>query len=655
MPSLNHDLRYGTDRHNRIRDAINARLRLSQNKMQDYYSRWEDAEKDHQIYIKETDADASRDDLRDDGHPQYTTLKIPYTYAVLMTAHTYDTSVFLSRSPIIQFEARHGEPYQAIQAVESLIDYQTQVGGMIVPWYVWLLDRRKYGVGFIGLHWDEEISYITTIQEEPVYYAQALFGDRFPIEGKTRKVRRTVRSTGYRGNRVFNIRPQDAFPDPRKPLSALQEGEFFGWRSDINWIELVEGEQSGRFINVKFLSRTVSETREDGWDDDRLPENREELNSDIDIGSVDTTELHTFVVKLIPKDWKLGTSDRPEMWMISLAGREVVVECRPLGALHGKFPIAVMEHEPDGHLFIKRSLAEIMQPLAQTMDWLINTHFFNVRKVLNDQFIVDPSLVVMKDLKDPNPGRLIRLRPKAYGRPELSKLAVQQLSVVDVTQNHLRDSEMISQLIQRVTGVTDNIMGMVNQGGRKTATEVRTSNTFGVNRLKTEDELASAQGWTPMAQMMLQNTQQYYDEEMTFRLAGDLLVPGAQEEIMVSPDLIQGFYNFVPVDGALPVDRYAQANLWGTLLNQLRQFPQILARYDMGGIFEWVAQLAGLKNVKQFRVEVVPDGALGADAAAGNVVSLSEVNRGSQQPGGSPGAPERTPEPNQIPGMGTTG
>lgn len=655
MPSLNHELRYGTSRHNRIRDAINARLRLSENKMTDYYTRWEDAEKEHQIYIKETDADASRDDLRDDGYPQYTTLKIPYTYAVLMTAHTYDTSVFLARNPAMQFEARHGEPYQAVQAVEAIMDYQAQVGGMLVPWYVWLLDRRKYGVGFLGLHWDEEVSYVTQIQEEPAYFSEATFGQRFPIPGKTRKVRRTVRTTGYRGNRVFNIRPQDAFPDPRKPLSRLQEGEFFGWRSDINWIELVEGEQSGRFINVRHLSRTVSQTREEGWDDDRLPENAEQLTSEIDIRSVDTTELHTFIVKLIPKDWSLGTSGRPEMWVISVAGKDVVVECRPLGALHGKFPIVVMEHEPDGHLFIKRSMSEIMQPLAQTMDWLINTHFFNVRKVLNDQFVVDPSLVTMKDLKDPNPGRLIRLRPKAYGRPDIAKFAVQQLQVVDVTQNHLRDSEMVSQLIQRVTGVTDNIMGMVNQGGRKTATEVRTSNTFGVNRLKTENELSSAQGWQPMAQMMLQNTQQYYDEEMTFRLAGDLLSPGASEQIMVGPDLIQGFYNFVPVDGTLPVDRYAQANLWGTLLNQVRQFPEILQRYDMGGIFEWVAQLAGLKNVKQFRIEVVPDGALGADAAAGNVVPLSEVNRGSQQPGGGAGPPERTPEPNQIPGMGATG
>lgn len=655
MPSLNHNLQYGTARHDRVRDAILARLRISQNKMQDYYTAWEDAEKAHQMYVKATDADLTRDTLRDEGAPQYTTLQVPYSYAVLMSAHTYDASVFLARNPVLQFEARHGESSQAVQAVEAVMDYQAQVGGMVVPWYVWLLDRRKYGVGFLGLHWDEEISYVTTIQEEPQYYGQELFGDRFPIEGKTRKVRRTTRTRGYQGNRLFNIRPQDAFPDPRKPLSDLQRGEFFGWRSDINWIDLVEGEQQGRFINTKWLPRAVAETRESGWDENQLPENRDQLNSEIDIASVDTTEVHTFVVRLIPRDWGLGTSDKPEKWVISLGGKTVVIECRPLGAFHDKFPVVVGEHEPDGHLFIKRGMAEIMQPLSNTMDWLINTHFFNVRQVLNDQFVVDPSLITMRDLTDPGPGRLIRLRPKAYGRPELAASAVQQLRVVDVTQNHLRDSEMVSQLIQRVTGVTDNIMGVLAGGGRRTATETRSSNTFGVNRLKTEDEFASAMGWSPMAQMLLQNTQQYYDGEMVYRLAGDLLAPQAAETILVSPDLIQGFYNFVPVDGTLPVDRYAQANLWGTLLNQLRQFPQIISRYDMGGIFEWIAQLAGLKNIKQFRIQVVPDAALGADATAGNIVPISEVNRGDQQLGRGPESLGRTIEPGQIPGMGTTG
>jgi hypothetical protein len=115
----------------------------------------------------------------------------------------------------------------------------------------------------------------------------------------------------------------------------------------------------------------------------------------------------------------------------------------------------------------------------------------------------------------------------------------------------------------------------------------------------------------------------------------------------IGPADIQGFYDFIPVDGTLPVDRYAQANLWQQLLGQVRNFPQIMAGYNMGGIFEWIAQLAGLKNIGQFRIQISPDQQLMLQAQAGNVVPMGGQGR-------KPRNPEATIEPGQIPGMGQT-
>ncbi|WP_291144443.1 hypothetical protein, partial [Dokdonella sp.] len=78
------------------------------------------------VYLPERDVDALRRESREGGLPQYTTIQIPYTEcAVLMSAHTYFTSVLRGRSPFFQFSARHGEPAQAVQAIEALHDYQT--------------------------------------------------------------------------------------------------------------------------------------------------------------------------------------------------------------------------------------------------------------------------------------------------------------------------------------------------------------------------------------------------------------------------------------------------------------------------------------------------------------------------------------------------
>ena len=122
---------------------------------------------------------------------------------------------------------------------------------------------------------------------------------------------------------------------------------------------------------------------------------------------------------------------------------------------------------------------------------------------------------------------------------------------------------------------------------------------------------------------MVQNSQQYLDTEMKLRLAGTAGILQPQTVIDVNPESISGFYDFVPVDGTLPVDRFAQVNLWRGLFSEMRQIPQIMGQYDIGKIFGYVAQLAGLKNIDQFKIEVVPDGALLANAQQGNVIPMA--------------------------------
>jgi hypothetical protein len=188
-------------------------------------------------------------------------------------------------------------------------------------------------------------------------------------------------------------------------------------------------------------------------------------------------------------------------------------------------------------------------------------------------------------------------------------------------------------MIQRVSGVTDNIMGMVNAGGRKSATEVRTSSNFGMSRLKTTAEWWSAGDWSLLAQVMLQNTQQYYEDDKKFKIVGDLMDQRQGSFMPVTPDLIQGFYDFVPVDGTMPVDRFAQANLWKEILLGLRQMPAIGQRYDVPEMFAWMAQLAGLKNIKRFRINVVPDQTLTTGAERGNVVPATQVGNALNEAG----------------------
>jgi hypothetical protein len=650
--SQNKELRYGTEDHSKIREAIMARYYASREKMGEYYDDFDSAEIQQQAYIPETAADAKRRANWDDnGIMDYRTVVIPYDYATVLSAHTYWTTVFLSRNPVFQFMSRHGAPEMATQAVEALMDYQALVGRWLPALYIWLYDAASYPFGVLCNYWTEEYANIASIEDVPQTYLG------MPVPGKFSRRKITRRAMTYQGNRLFNVRPYDFYPDHRVPIVRCHEGEYCGRKFELGWNTLVKGRETGTYYNLDAVKRVVSKQRMDdnaiGLKD--LPgSDWQQSVETADIPDVGTIQGLEFYVELIPRDWKLGSSRSPEVWRFTLAEEQVVIESRPCGNMHQRFPYFVLPYDFEGHAFMGRSMYGLIQPMTDVLNWLINTHMFNVRSVLNNKLVADPSRVVMKDLLAGD-SRVIRLRPEAYGTDP--RLAVSQLTVGDVTATHMRDAQSFMEMTQRVTGVVDNIMGMVNAGGRKTATEIRSSSSLGINRLKNVAEWWSAVGFTPLAQAALANTQQYYNMTQELKIVGDL-VPGPQT-LQVSPESILGEFDFVPVDGTMPIDRYAQANLWREILAGMYQMPNIMQQYDTAGIFAWMAQLAGLKNIKQFKINIMPQEQVQQNVARGNLVPIP----GGRGPGGVPGAtPGGAPpdlravsEPMQISGMGPTG
>ena len=658
---MNFELKYGTKAHTKIREALRNRLRHADNAISKKTTDYRESEEIALSYLPERDVEALQRAQKRGGDPKYVTMAIPYSYAVLMSWHTYISTVFLSRSPIQQFTGRHGETEQQIQAVEAIMDYQTQVGEHLAPYYVWFMDAGKYGVGILGNYWVEEMRQVSEIVEEEATYLG------IKIAGKTVKKKRTRRVPGYQGNKVFNVRPQDFFHDGRVSLINLQHGEYCGRYTDLGWNHIIRRAASGQYYNIEDLRRVKKNKRQAGPGGGSSTGRRDLGSSQMqlpeaitkeaeylldDFETPDFIEVAEIFVELIPKDWGLGKSNYPEKWVFTLAEDEVIIESQPYDSLHGKFPFSVIEAEIEGYGLFKRSMLEMLDPLNDTMEWLVNTHFYNVRANQNGQFIADPSRIVMKDFRSEGGGRIIRLKPTAYGQDIRSMFM--QIPVADVTQNHLRDVQAIGDLIQRVSGVTDNIMGMVNSGGRKTATEVRSSNAFGSNRLKTQSEYFSATGFAPNAMMLLANTQQKYSGEQKFRIAGDLMEEAAQF-MEVNREMIAGSYDFVPVDGTMPIDRFAQVTMWSQLLGQMRNMPEVMQKYDMGGIFAWVAQLGGLKNIKRFRVNIVPDEQALLEAQKGNLVRTNDVRGNSEGNGRNPAGATGVPGASQIRGMGPAG
>lgn len=648
MPSLSLDIRPNSPLHKRIVDGVRERVLASKRSYDSKHQAWREAEDAAVAFIPEKEVDSIRRGKRDSGTPQYTTLYIPYSYGMLMTSHTYWTTVFLSRNPVMQFAGRHGESEQQVQAMEALMSYQMDVGKMLVPFYVWLYDVGKYGVGILGTYWEEEFSNVSSIEEREEMFLGML------KTGTRKKVKVTRRIRGYEGNKNYNVRPYDFLPDPRVTLADFQKGEFCAVFRKIGWNEILKRADQGYYINVEELKPAKNlqsaDQGEQGSSRIERPGETHLFSDDFAMnkdgkrtqGNATVSSYETYI-DLIPTDWGLGKGNLPEKWVFTVTSDwKLVFGAQPLGANHDKFPFNVLVFEPEAYGILPRGMPEILKPVQDTVNWLINSHFYNVRKILNGQYIVDPSRVSISDMLDPQAGGIIRLKPAGYG--SIPAETVQQLTAQDVTQNHLRDIQVMYEMGQRAVGVNDQLMGVLQNSGRKTATEVRSASTFGINRLKTNAEFFSAMGWSPLSQMMVQNSQQYYDMEQKFRIVGDLALDAGNSFMDVTPETITGFYDFVPVDGTLPVDRFAQANLWKELMAQMRTIPELAMGYDILRIFSFVAKLAGLKNIDQFRIQQMPMGMLQGQAQQGNVVPL-----------GGAGAMPNMNEPKQIAGMGPTG
>ena len=491
---------------------------------------------------------------------------------------------------------------------------------MLGPYYIWLYDAGKYGCGILGEYWDKEIiSYGQLIEmPDPVTGAMGLFQS-------------TAQMEGYTGNRVYNVSPFDFWWDPRVAMKHFQNGEFCFVLKRMIWNDVKRRQAGGYYMNTDELkTHATAMAPDEGSGQLKRPDwSTATLNSDWDNNGTNASATHPaavfayeFYVDLIPKEWGVGPESFPQKWCFTITeDYGLLLGASPLGHMHGKFPFSIMESEVEGYSQLSRGIPEIVGPIQNTMDWLINTHFYNVRAALNNQFIVDPSKLVLKDVESGEPGFIWRLRPEAFGTDIRSIFT--QVPVTDVTRGNMTDLQQMFGLGERTLGINDQIMGVLNTGGRKTATEVRTAAGFGTNRLKTNTEYMSAMGFSAHSMKLVQNSQQFYDGSKKMRIVGDLAMGAGPRFMDVTPDTITGFFNFSPIDGTLPVDRAAQANLWKDMMANLRMMPPEVAQgYDWVKIFSWVGTLAGLKNINQFKIQMVPDGSLDTQVQAGNVIPM---------------------------------
>lgn len=620
-------LKLTKDAQQKIAQMLLAFVKQSDAKISQRAKAWTESEKDNQAYIPVADAERAAKRSKEDF--SFSKVYIPYSYAIMMAEHTYLTSVFLGRSPILQLEGSNAAGQDDVVMAETILGYQVTNGQMLVPLYVFLYDLCLYGVAAIGCYWDDERTYITAYGEKQVEV------EGVPIEDKYEKTETILEVAGYRGGKLYNVKPKDLIIDTKVGFVQFQDGDGIGRRVKLNKSDIMANDT---YFNKEFLSGTS------GYDSGPSGDNPALVETDYHCDALDgqreggVIQCYEIYYKLVPNEFGLSTNTNKEIWVFTMTSTGLLIGANPAGWYHGKFPMDLATREFDGYTLSSRGIPEIGAPLNHTLNWLINSHMYNVERALNNEFIFDPSILNSKDFMDPAPGKRIRVRPEGYGKDV--KQAFAQMNSYDATRSHMQDIKLVEGLFQRVFGISDQMLGALSQGGRKTATEVRSASGFGLNRLKSLSEFLSAQFFGPLTLKLWSNSQQMYTQEDTFSIAKGLTTKTLENPITV--DQIAGNFNFAPVDGTIPIDRMAQAMIYKEILMGMQTFPQVAGRYDVASFFAFIAKMAGVKNLDSF---VITDAAtIQQEAALGNlVVNGGNNGQGGGNSGADGGAPANSP------------
>jgi len=638
------DLSVGAPVHNRLKEMVRRRFDVSSRVMSQRYDRWNEADALLRGYVDFTKKD--RDNVKE--HPYARDIIIPYSYAVQQIYLTYLMAVFTAKEPIFPIQGYGPEDSASAEAMEHVLSYQMDRADGSLMLYALFQDTLRYGVGACKALWETEQS--TVIRRVPIPFPFSLF------MGPEKEER--VRVTGYEGSVLHPVDPFSLFPDPKTPLSQMMKyGEYIGHRVRRNFSYIRQKARDGVYLleNVEKIAKWTGQF-DIGTESDQARRDEylgvtvsDEPADDKDRGTVWLEELFTH---LVPNDWGLGPSEDLEVWALTVANRETLIRAKASSYTHGKLPYVLSSFGFDPHAFFGQSLSELMNGLQTAITWLYNSHMQNVRKGLNIEGVYDPSVLETEDLRTPQPGKWIRLKPEYYGAPNAVSNAWKQLAFEDVTSRHFQDMSYHLDMIQRITAATDPQAGVETET-RRTLGEIQNVLAQSGRRLQLTSSLLAAQAVRPLGRLMIAMTQQLLTEPKWVRVLGNaspaLLAKAQGGLIQIGPADVQGQFDLRVQDGTVPPDPSRFAETWKEIFVAVTQNPMILPAFAQQGkqlrldaLFMKTVETMGVKNMEEFFEQmpppptVMPDQQVAQMAQAGNIAPIGSGGNGAPAGGVTP-------------------
>jgi len=575
---------------------------------------------------------------------------VPVSFAVEKVLSTQIVSVFTGRDPMTQFDGTGPEDVAGAKLMEAVAGYDLQRTRANLVIQSATQSALRYGLAPVHSYWNEDMGWVMKpLVEGPMaQMISAMYPD----------LARPVRQWGLKRAHV-QWEPVDPYRfriDPRKSVSKFQQGDFIGHERVESFIFFDQRQlknKDGPYFNCKHLKNVGydreaarSMTREEGMQGSFYQDSL----------SFPTEHLE---VRLIPKEWELGESDRAEIWWFEWCGDAVIVRAHRSPYHHGDFNYSVGESLPDYHTVINPGFGEMVDPFQRFMNWMGSSHYENVRRFINNSALIADRFIEMEDVLNPKPGGHIRLTQDAQdliesGMVSDGRVFYPQLNLQDVTKGHIEEIQWMFELVGRMTGVNDPAQG-IQLPSKRTATEINaltgsaSQRTQGITR--TLDDMLVG----PLAEHLSAIRQQMTTDDQWYRVGGDLareierrlgndpskILESTEGGIraLISPHDLYGQYDYVPYSGVDPQNPARSAETMMQLMEMGMPLadPQQMMMLgeeevlDTKEMFIRIAENFKVKDISRLfkpnpmmqpppMPQVVPDEAMAAGMEAGNFV-----------------------------------
>lgn len=594
----NVNLKPGTPIHDKIVKEVIFRARESNTTMSARYDSWKEMDKLTTTY-KYVDETEEKVQEKDDRKP--VSIVFPYTYAIKETLLTYLTVAFF-QDPLFSYDGVSPDDVIGASLLTLLVRMHCTRNKVPLALHTMFSNSLDYGIAPVAPGWSRQFG--TTYRK--------IMGSAFDINGQKvggETINTPERGLIYEGNTLENIDPYKYLPDPNISSHRVQDCEYVGWWYTTNIMSLMseEGDSPKSRFNVKYLKHV--QNKKSFLNIDNSGRNIKYNRSDVQTSTNTTkTDIIPMYITIIPSEWELSPSTRPEKWLFEVAADSIVIGAEKCEQNHGLYPIAVASPDFDGYTATPMSRLEVLYGLQHTMDWLFNSHIANVRKAINDMLVIDPWMININDVKDPKAGKLIRTRRPSWGKGRVGDY-IQQLGVVDVTRGHISDSSYIAGWMQKLSAADDSIMGVIRDSGpeRLTKAEFQGTRGGGLSRLQRLAIIISYQAMHDIGFQFASHAQQYMSQETYSKIVGDLpekLIAerGGDNRLKIRPEDLYIMYDVLIRDGSIPGGNFSDA--WLELFKTISTDQELRAVFDVPRIFTHIARELGAKDAESFKRNV---------------------------------------------------